>query len=71
MAIDVDTLSVTEITDQWKNGNRNSVVRYLRSLPQNTCHIVAFVTLAIYKEQGECQANALVNMLMDKYIETR
>ena len=66
----IDDISVTEIATQWLNGNRQWVVEYLRSLPHNTCHIVAFVTLTIYREQGECQANVLVNLLMDKFIET-
>lgn len=70
--VDVDSIhSVTEIAEQWKNGNCYWVVGYLRSLPHNTCHIVAFVTLAIYRDQGEVQANKLVNLLMDKFMETR
>ena len=70
--VDVDgIMSVTEIAENWKKGNCHLVVGYLRSLPHNTCHIVSFATLVIFRDQGECEANRLVNMLMDKFIETR
>ena len=64
-----EIMSVTELAELWKNGNCTWVVDYLRHI--NACHITAFTTLVILRNQGECEANKLVNLLMEKFIEER
>jgi hypothetical protein len=64
--------SITELNVQWRNGNLEWVTDYLNSLPPECrCHIAAHLTLALYRDYGESEANRLVNLLTEAFIDFR